>query len=77
MGGIHGDKYEAILDAAYTVFGTKGFYESKISVNTMWIRRLDLRLTCLCTAVRPGAGYADRDIVKPETVLTSFRLRFF
>jgi hypothetical protein len=31
MGGIHGDKHEAILDAAYTVFGTKGFYESKIS----------------------------------------------
>ncbi|MET3209221.1 UNVERIFIED_CONTAM: AcrR family transcriptional regulator [Paenibacillus sp. PvR008] len=31
MGGIHGDKYEAILDAAYTIFGTKGFYESKIS----------------------------------------------
>ncbi|MGW9529299.1 TetR/AcrR family transcriptional regulator [Paenibacillus terrae] len=31
MSGIHGDKYEAILDAAYTVFGTRGFYESKIS----------------------------------------------
>ncbi|WP_025715831.1 TetR/AcrR family transcriptional regulator [Paenibacillus sp. 1-18] len=31
MSGIHGDKYEAILDAAYTVFGAKGFYESKIS----------------------------------------------
>ncbi|KAF6637409.1 TetR/AcrR family transcriptional regulator [Paenibacillus sp. EKM208P] len=31
MGDIQGDKYEAILDAAYTIFGTKGFYESKIS----------------------------------------------
>ncbi|WDM23636.1 TetR/AcrR family transcriptional regulator [Paenibacillus polymyxa] len=31
MGDIQGDKYAAILDAAYTIFGTKGFYESKIS----------------------------------------------
>lgn len=31
MSALHGDKQEAILDAAYDIFGTKGFYETKIS----------------------------------------------
>ncbi|AWB44136.1 TetR family transcriptional regulator [Paenibacillus sp. CAA11] len=31
MSGMHGDKHQAILDAAYTLFGSQGFYETKIS----------------------------------------------
>lgn len=31
MSGISQDKHTAILDAAYTLFGSKGFYETKIS----------------------------------------------
>ncbi|GIP27680.1 fatty acid metabolism regulator protein [Paenibacillus sp. J23TS9] len=31
MGSIHRDKHEAILDAGYTLFGTQGFYETKMS----------------------------------------------
>ncbi|CAH1215223.1 MULTISPECIES: TetR/AcrR family transcriptional regulator [Paenibacillus] len=31
MSSVQGDKSEAILDAAYTIFGSKGFYETKMS----------------------------------------------
>ncbi|MBD2846027.1 helix-turn-helix transcriptional regulator [Paenibacillus sp. IB182496] len=31
MAATHGDKLELILDAAYRVFGTAGFYETKMS----------------------------------------------
>ena len=31
MSSLQGDKQEAILDAAYTLFGSNGFYETKMS----------------------------------------------
>ncbi|MBR2566089.1 MAG: TetR/AcrR family transcriptional regulator, partial [Paenibacillus sp.] len=31
MNTVQGDKSEAILDAAYGIFGSKGFYETKMS----------------------------------------------
>ncbi|WP_341480034.1 TetR/AcrR family transcriptional regulator [Paenibacillus dendrobii] len=31
MGSLHKDKHEAILNAGYDLFGTHGFYETKMS----------------------------------------------